>query len=379
MFRGRIRRLTSPFVLLLTVGLALTPLTADAAPPSIAIEDIDIGKTQVVAPNGERGAALAQLRDGRLLLGGGPNGSTLFLFDREQSALINLGTVIKESERLNDSRFAITDIGILAEKENVFSLLISFPQYRSSGKCVSLVLFQYALKLGVSPKLTRGKQWFRSNPCVPIRAVQHAAGRIEIIDSTSTYLTTGDFGYPKINDRTKRGTLGCIYKVSSKSAQRISQGHRNPQGVVLIGSDLYISEHGPRGGDELNVVENGQDYGWPFVTYGEPYGSGDYVIPTKTGTHQGFTKPLYYWVPSVAPTELVQLPKNSNWGMWAGEIVMGTLRENSLVFIQLTSKKSVGEVSTVNVGERIRDLEVDSQGTIIATTDSGELLLVSPK
>ena len=369
------RLLTSLFVLILTIGHL--PM-AGAEPPSLSVEKISTSAAQVVAPNGDRGAALAQLGDGRLLLGGGKNGSNLYLFDRKNNSLAPLGRVIKSSERINDSRFAITDIAILSEKGASLSLLISFPEYNRNNSCVTLVLYRYSLTLAAKPKLTRGKQWFKSSPCVPVSAVQHAAGRIEVIDSKSAYLTTGDLGFPRINNRSARGTLGSIYKVDGNGAQRISQGHRNPQGVLLIGKDLYISEHGPRGGDELNLVEQGKDYGWPFVTYGEPYGSGDYVRPSATGTHDGFTKPLFYWVPSVAPTELVQLPQDSAWGKWAGQLVMGTLRENALIFIELTSQKVVGEVSNVNVGERIRDLEVDNTGTIIATTDGGELLFISP-
>ena len=361
-----------------TLALGMLPTSSDAAPPSVTLKKINTSAVQVVAPNGERGAALAQLADGRLLLGGGKNGSNLYLFNRTTESLTILGRVIKSSERINDSRFAITDIAILSESEKKIELLISFPEYNKKSECVSLVLYRYTLSLEAQPKLTRGKQWFRSSPCVPVRAVQHAAGRIVVIDSASAYLTTGDLGFPKINSRAARGTLGSIYKVSATGALRVSQGHRNPQGVVLIGKDLYISEHGPRGGDELNLVEQGKDYGWPFVTYGEPYGAGDYVRPSKTGTHEGFTKPLYYWVPSVAPTELIQLPQSSLWGKWSGQIVMGTLRENALIFIELTSQGIVGEVADMTVGERIRDLEVDKNGTIIATTDSGDLLLISP-
>ncbi len=351
---------------------------AQASPPSLTIDTVETRQVQVSAPNGERGAALAKLKDGRLLLGGGTNGSSLFLFDRENETLQRLGRVIKSNERLNDSRFAITDIAVLEEQEKVISLLISFPQYSQKNRCVSLVLYKYDLKLAATVSVVRGKQWFKSSPCVPISAVQHAAGRIEVIDKKNVYLTTGDLGFPKIGDRKARGTLGSIYKVSSSAFERVSQGHRNPQGVQLIGKDLYISEHGPRGGDEINLIDLGRDYGWPFVTYGQPYGSGDYVRPSKTGTHEGFTKPLYYWVPSVAPTELILLPDDPRWGSWSGQLVMGTLRENALIFLQLMSKREVGQVANVNVGERIRDLEVGNDGSIIATTDSGNLLFISP-
>ena len=99
--------------------------------------------------------------------------------------------------------------------------------------------------------------------------------------------------------------------------------------------------------------------------------------PTKTGTHEGYEKPLYNWVPSVAPTELVQLPLGSQWGPWAGQIVMGTLAEQALIFIELSARTEVGQVLSLDVGERIRDLEVGIDGSLIATTDSGQLLIIN--
>jgi glucose/arabinose dehydrogenase len=113
------------------------------------------------------------------------------------------------------------------------------------------------------------------------------------------------------------------------------------------------------------------------VTYGEPYSSGDYVKPEVTGSHEGFAKPMRFWVPSVAPTELIRLPDGPAWGKWASQLVMGTLREESLIFIELRDRKTVGQVVKVSVGERIRDLELSLEGAIVATTDSGKLLVIS--
>jgi glucose/arabinose dehydrogenase len=346
------------------------------------VKSVDTPAFLVQGDNGQRGAALAQLSDGRLLIGGGKNGFTLFLYEIASNTQTLLGQVASAAERLNDSRFAVTDIAVLSEVNNDFSLLISYPRYDRVKKCVSVVMYQYQLNLVASPTLTKGKLWFASKPCVPVNEVQHAAGRIEVINKTSAYLTVGDLGFTKIANRSARGDLGSVFKVSAGSAtkskvERISQGHRNQQGILLIGNDLYVSEHGPRGGDELNLISKGKDYGWPAVTYGEPYSSGDYVRPRTTGSHEGFTKPLYNWVPSVAPTELIQLPTGNSWGQWAGQLVMGTLREESLIFIQLRSRASVGEVIKVDVNERIRDLEMGKNNQIIATTDTGELLFIS--
>lgn len=364
-------------IALISIGLTIPSLhPAQSAVPGLTITEVDTPQVKVLAPNGERGAALAVMADGRLLLGGGGNGSSLFIYDPVKKSTTLAGRAIKATERLNDSRFAITDIGILAESATRADLLISFPTYNRTKDCVSVHLYRYTLNLASKISLTRGKLWFKSNPCVPVSAVQHAAGRLAVIDKKSAYLTIGDLGYSEIDNINRRGDLGSVFRVSATTREKISTGHRNQQGILLIGKDLYTSEHGPRGGDELNIIEKGVDYGWPAVTYGEPYSSGDYVRPKETGSHDGYRKPLTYWVPSVAPTELVQL-SGSQWGAWAGQIVMGTLREESLIFIELLDPKKVGKLTTHPVNERIRDLEIGAQGEMIATTDSGKLLFIS--
>jgi hypothetical protein len=368
----------SPFVIaLLSAALTFSALyPAQSTVPGLTITEVDTPQVKVLAPNGERGAALAVMADGRLLLGGGGNGSSLFIHDPVKKSTIFAGRAIKATERLNDSRFAVTDIGILTESATKTDLLISFPTYNRANDCVSVHLYRYTLNLVPKISLTRGKLWFKSNPCVPVSAVQHAAGRLAVIDEKSAYLTIGDLGYSEIDSVNRRGDLGSVFKVSATTREKISTGHRNQQGILMIGKDLYTSEHGPRGGDELNIIEKGVDYGWPTVTYGEPYSSGDYVRPKRTGSHDGYRKPLTYWVPSVAPTELVQL-NGSQWGQWSGHLVMGTLRDESLIFIELLDAKRVGEITTHSVNERIRDLEIGAQGAMIATTDSGKLLFIS--
>jgi glucose/arabinose dehydrogenase len=360
--------------------ISALPATATELPQiKLSIQSIETPTAQVRGSNGERGAAIARLADGRILLGGGSTGLTLFLYDLATNKQTTIGRAGTAAERLNDSRFAITDIAVLNETADTAQLLISYPRYNSARNCVTVVVHSYQANFGAQPSLKRGKLWFQSNPCVPVGAVQHAAGRMEVIDSKSAYLTIGDLGYPEIGDKTKRGTLGSVMQISANKVTQISSGHRNAQGILLIGKDLYTSEHGPRGGDELNLIQQGIDYGWPTVTYGEKYSFGDYVKPTNPESHNGFRKPLTYWVPSVAPTELIQLPAESAWGQWSSSIVMGTLREESLIFIQMKNKRVVGQMQTVNVDERIRDMDLTKDGSIIATTDSGKLLIITPQ
>ena len=323
-----------------------------------------------------RGPALAVMKDDTVLLGGGQSGGEILTWNQTKTGLRSLGKFIPSNRREIDSRFAINDIAVLSESAASAKLLISYPRLGKSGFCVEIAVDE----LAYDRKKQRAKfvaNWFVSKPCVPISAVQHTAGRFAVIDKNSVYVSIGDLGYSDIDKRNERGNLGSIFKLSAKSAVRISQGHRNPQGIVLFDKKtLMAAEHGPRGGDELNVITEGSDYGWPFVTYGEPYGDGDYIRPAKTGSHEGYTEPIKYWVPSIAPTELVQLPVDG-WGDWGKGLVLGTLREEVLVFMKLSETFEVTQSAQVDMDERIRDLEMLRNGDLLATTDSGKLITIS--
>jgi glucose/arabinose dehydrogenase len=316
------------------------------------------------------------MKDDTVLLGGGRTGGEIFTFNKDGKTLRRLGSFIPSNKRIVDSRFAINDIAVLSESATTAKLLISYPRLGTSRSCVEIAIDELAYDRK-KQQVKFVSNWFVTKPCVPISAVQHTAGRFEVIDKNSVYVTIGDLGYSSIDDRGKRADLGSIFKLTAKSASKISQGHRNPQGIVMYNKmHLLAAEHGPRGGDELNLIKQGNDYGWPFVSYGQPYGGGDYVRPGMTGTHAGYPEPLTYWVPSIAPTELVQLPKQG-WGNWNGAVVLGTLREEVLVFIKLNQALEVVEKIQVDVGHRVRDLEVLSNGSMVMSTDSGQLITVS--
>ena len=356
----------------------ITNASINAAESDLALKitSSETPKSHVTSSGGERGAAIARLDNDKYLLGGGKQGFALYLYDVKDSSERLLGLVATANQRLDDSRFAITDIGVLSQTETTADVVVSFPKFDRKRDCVSLVLGSYQIDLDKKVAVKSNGIWFTSKPCVPVGAVQHAAGRIEVINKSTAYLTVGDLGFSRINNVKVRGDLGSVFKVSKSKVEKVSFGHRNQQGIALIGNDLYASEHGPRGGDELNLISKGKDYGWPAVTYGEPYSAGDYVKPRATGSHDGFVKPLKYWVPSVAPTELVVLPTSGGWGKWSSQLVMGTLREEVLIFIELKDRKTVGQVLNIDVGDRIRDLEISSSGQIVATTDSGKLLFI---
>lgn len=367
--------------ILLVIALVVTSAPASSAIElsdglvSLSFSSASIARAVTEGGN-SRGPALAVMKDDTILLGGGRSGGEILTWNKQKSALRTLGRFIPANRRQIDSRFAINDIAVLSESAAAAKLLISYPRLAPSRSCVEIAVDELAYDRKAQ-KVKFVANWFIAKPCAPISAVQHTAGRFAVIDESSVYVTIGDLGYSEIDNRSKRGDLGSIFKLSAKSAVRISQGHRNPQGIVLFDNKtLLAAEHGPRGGDEINLIKEGGDYGWPFVSYGQPYGAGDYVRPGITGSQAGYIEPIKYWVPSIAPTELVQLPLQG-WGDWGRALVLGTLKEEVLVFLKVSDAFGVGESVQVAVGDRIRDLEVLSNGALLATTDSGKLITVA--
>jgi glucose/arabinose dehydrogenase len=323
--------------------------------------------------DGERGPALAVLSDNTVLLGGGSRGGSVYSWRESDKKLKLLGNLMSVQERKRDARFAITDIAVLSQNATTAELLVSYPRLVNNN-CVEVVVHRATFNRKANT-VKKQERWFRSTPCVPVSAVQHAAGRMEVIDSASAYLTVGDLGYSAIDNKSKRGDLGSIFKITRSKVTKISSGHRNPQGIVLFDrKTLLASEHGPRGGDEINIIRAGNDYGWPFVTYGQPYSSGDYVKPKRTGVHDGYPKPITTWTPSIAPTELVQLPAKG-YDRFNKGLVMGSLRQEALIFMRYSNQK-ISERVEVPIDARIRDLDLLRDGRLIATTDDGRLLII---
>ncbi|MFZ9944997.1 MAG: hypothetical protein ACO3FZ_04715, partial [Candidatus Nanopelagicaceae bacterium] len=145
--------------LLVAIGTFL--LLSSLSSPSLGnisqlkIETLSLESTVI---EGGRGAALARLSDDSLLLGGGLKGDTLFHFN--DGNLRELGKLMKQRNRIRDSRFGPTDIAVLSQRVGVASILISYPEFNPKKECVQLVLFQYSINL-INPALKRGKLWFR--------------------------------------------------------------------------------------------------------------------------------------------------------------------------------------------------------------------------
>ena len=156
-----------------------------------------------------------------------------------------------------------------------------------------------------------------------------------------------------------------------------SYGHRNPQGLVYDAGTktLWDVEHGPKGGDELNKVEKGKNYGWPLITYGINY---DGTPITDKTSQDGLEQPVTYWVPSIAPCGLMQV-KGDKYEGWKNSLLVGALALQHVARVELADGKYVGQERLLDKMARVRAIEESPDGYIyVATEGPGMLLKLIP-
>lgn len=158
-----------------------------------------------------------------------------------------------------------------------------------------------------------------------------------------------------------------------------SYGHRNPQGMAYdsVHNRLWLIEHGPRGGDEINLVLPGRNYGWPVISYGKEYWG---PIAVGEGTHrEGMEQPVKQYTPSIAPSSLL-LYSGKAFPAWRGNLFAGALKLRHINRVTLSKEGNAiaEERLLTNLDERVRALAESPQGWIFFSTDSGKIYVVKP-
>jgi glucose/arabinose dehydrogenase len=156
-------------------------------------------------------------------------------------------------------------------------------------------------------------------------------------------------------------------------------GHRNPQGLTVHPDtgEVWAAEHGPKGGDEINILVPGANYGWPVITYGESYAG----LSIGEGTSKpGMAQPVRYWVPSISPSGMAFYTGDA-FPSWRGNLFLGALSGLALVRLELDGNEVVHEERLLrDLGLRIRDVRNGPDGTLYLLTDEpdGKLLRLEP-
>lgn len=220
----------------------------------------------------------------------------------------------------------------------------------------------------------------------------HYGGRMTWLNDGSIAMTTGDgFDYREEAQNTDNA-IGAVVRLNPDGslpgdnpfadgggdASIYTYGHRNAQGIALHpNGTLFMHEHGARGGDEINALEPGNNYGWPLTSHGIDY-NGGYVTPFKTGP--GVTDPEWTWVPSIAPAGLAVVTGDA-FPEWEGNLLVAALVDKDVKRLEVDGSKVVSETSLFSeIGERIRDVRIGPDNLIYLLTDSpeGQLIRVSP-
>jgi len=216
------------------------------------------------------------------------------------------------------------------------------------------------------------------------RGGRHFGSRLTFDNSGDLYISLGDRG-DKGSAQNRKSHAGSIIRLHDDGSipkdnpfiadsdtldEIFSLGHRNVQGMSYDAKTetLWSHEHGPQGGDELNKVESGLNYGWPVITYGVNYGSGTSI---GIGTEKaGMQQPVTFWDPSIAPSGLAAL-NSERYPEWQGNLLVGALKFQLLARLEVENGKVVHEERML-AGEfgRIRDVKISPDGYIYFLTDS---------
>ncbi|MGL4438735.1 MAG: PQQ-dependent sugar dehydrogenase [Bosea sp. (in: a-proteobacteria)] len=257
-------------------------------------------------------------------------------------------------------------------------------KWDDAGKCV---LFEVAT-VDLRERSPKPATLFVSTPCLSLNlegkllAGHQAGGRLAEPRDGVILVTVGDFARDGVVSepafsQDSAASYGKLIEIRvADGAHRIfASGLRNPQGLALTGDGrIFETEHGPQGGDELNDLVEGGDYGWPRVTYGTDYDR-DYWPPSPhTGRHDGYRKPSYAWLPSVGVSQLVEVAGFAP--EWNGDLLVGALATNNLWRLRLEGDHVV-YAEQIPIKERVRDIVRLSSGQMAVLSDTGRIVLIA--
>jgi glucose/arabinose dehydrogenase len=336
-----------------------------------------------VAGDLEHPWGMALLPDGRVLVTERPGRLRIIERDGQKGPPI-AGVPVVEAK----GQGGLLDVALdPAFAKNGF-VYLSYTEPREGGNGTSV-----ARGVLAGGKLTGVQVIFRQQPA--IQGGYHFGSRLVFARDGSLFVTLGERNSGRAQAQTLDNTIGKIVRINpdgsippdnpfvnrkDASPEIWSYGHRNVQGAALhpVTGELWANEHGPKGGDELNHVLPGRNYGWPTVSYGTEYTGGKI---SDSGTAPGIEPPVHYWVPSIATSGLM-FYTGALFPAWRGSAFVGGLKSQQLVRLKVEGDRVVEEERLLRgvLKERVRDVEQGPDGCIYLLTDeeNGRLLRLQP-
>lgn len=346
-----------------------------------------------------KGGSLAQMGD--FIVFASPQGRLLYLDAADNLHAIQ-GDVRMNIEAARndplyrDTRFDVRalrthDLLAIRTGEDTYNLYASFDRF--SSRCVDFVIAQRRFRVtsdGISP-IGRWRDLWSARPCLRWRdrgpllsQPSMAGGRMERLNADEILVTVGDRhhdGYYDseqlaMNTDVDYGKLVAV-NMTTGAARHYAIGVRNPLGLAIDRQGrIWETENGPQGGDEINLIEEGANYGWPIVTYGMNYGAPPRNWPFNPtfGGHEGFQQPSVAFVPSIGIGNLFLADPNE-FPHWTDSLLVTSLRAQSLHIVKLEGDR-VMYVEPIPLNYRVRDAISLADGRLALLTDEHGLLLL---
>ena len=266
----------------------------------------------------------------------------------------------------------LLDVAIFRQTKDIISVLFCYSKPVAGGTITAIDRAEL-----LENSLVKRKTIFETNQ-VSDKAI-HYGCRL-VVDEKYVYASLGDRGarYDAQDSNKHPGSIIRIHKdgripstnpkLNGWAPEIISKGHRNPQGLAIHPNSghLWSHEHGPRGGDEINIIFPGTNYGWPIVSHGEEYIGGSIGIGSSA---PGFADPKWVWTPSIAPSGMA-FYKGEMFPQFNGHLLIGSLKLKRLYLVKLAEGSPEGEfIVFKNTIGRIRDVAVAADGSILMLTD----------
>lgn len=288
--------------------------------------------------------------------------------------------------------FRVADVLARAVGDSV-QIMATHHHWFSDRSCFVVRISSIAVARDELDRTIAADRWrtlYDTKPCLTFKdrgwrfAGNHIGGRLADLGSGRLVVTIGDFEFDGVasdeilpQDRSADYGKSLIIDAAG-NAELLTIGHRNPQGLhVDAKGRIWSTEHGPQGGDVLNELVAGANYGWPFVTYGTAYG--DVVWPLqdqREWDRTGFRPAVFAWVPSIGISNLIEV-RRGPLAAWAGDLLVSSLEARSLYRIRREQGRVV-YVEPIRVGFRIRDVVELRDGRIILWADGGRIISLSP-
>ena len=220
---------------------------------------------------------------------------------------------------------------------------------------------------------------------------QHFGSRIAFDAQGYVYFSVGDRGNRDVNPQDIKRDNGKIYRlhddgripsdnpfvgVAGAKEAIYSYGHRNPQGMDVhpLTGDIWTHEHGPKGGDEVNIIKKGANYGWPVISYGVNYSGTSFTDKTE---QEGMEAPLHYWVPSIAPCGMAFV-NGDKFPQWKNDLLVGSLKFNYVELLKLDGDRVIGREKIADGIGRVRNVRIGPNGYIYIALEGQGIVRLLP-